>query len=91
MRVKGWFSYFSVVVPWIVVGMPIGLVIPILLLDIPILDVPLYHKLTDVAVLLMFSLMLGMLFAAIDVKQGYVSTLCKHRRGEVGNEKGGIR
>jgi len=80
MRVKKWLPYFSVVIPWVVAGMPLGLAIPILILDIPILNVPLYHKLADVAVLLVFSLVLGVVFAAIDVKLGIVKALCKHRR-----------
>ena len=80
VRVKKWFPYFSVVIPWVVVGMPIGLVIPILILDIPILDVPLYHKLVDVAVLLIVSLLLGAVFMALDSRLGHVGIL--HRRKE---------
>lgn len=56
-----------------------GLVIPILILDIPILNVPIYHKLIDVAVLLAVSLVLGIVFTAIDVRLGYVSALRRWR------------
>ena len=79
MRVRKCFSYFGVVLPWVVVGMPIGLAIPILILDIPLLDVPLYHKLIDIVVLLIVSLVLGVVFTAIDVKLGHVNEL--RRRG----------
>jgi len=78
MRVKKCFSYFGVVLPWVVVGMPLGLVVPILILVIPILDVPLYHKLVDVVVLLAVSLLLGAMFMAIDNRLEYVNALHKH-------------
>lgn len=80
VRFKRWLPYFGVVIPWVVVGMPIGLAIPILILDIPLLDVPFYHKAVDIAVLLAVSLVLGMVFMAIDAKLGHVGALREHRR-----------
>ncbi len=78
MKVNKWSSYFSVILPWIVVGMPIGLTIPILVPDIPVLDVPFYHKVVDVAVLSVVSLLLGAVFLAVDNKGGYVEALHKY-------------
>jgi len=78
-EMRQYLPYLGVVLPWIVVGMPVGLAIPILILDIPILDVPLYHKLVDVAVLLVVSLLLGTVFMAIDVRLGHVGMLHRCR------------
>lgn len=78
---KKWFPYLSIVIPWVIVGLPMGLVIPILILDIPILDVPFYHKIVDVVVLLAVALLLGVVFAAIDARLGYVNALHKYHQG----------